>query len=99
MSPDDILSYYTDGYLARFYSHATLTTLLEENGLQVERISVLGQTSELVPLPGKGTVGRLKYAIVNRIPHALAEPALRITGSFLFGIAKKPAHVLGTLLP
>jgi 2-polyprenyl-3-methyl-5-hydroxy-6-metoxy-1,4-benzoquinol methylase len=89
MSIDDVLGFYTDGYVARFYTRKQLTKLIEENGLKSERVSVLGQTSELVPLPGRGWIGRLKYGLVNRIPARLAEGVLRRRGSFLFAIARK----------
>src|SRR5437879_5492275 len=75
MSMDDILSYYTDGYLARFYTRAQLTKLIEDNGLRLESMSVLGQTSELVPLPGKGAIGRVKYALLARFPERVVERA------------------------
>jgi 2-polyprenyl-3-methyl-5-hydroxy-6-metoxy-1,4-benzoquinol methylase len=90
MSMDDILSFYTDGYLARFYTSKQLTKLIEDNGLKTECVSVMGQTSELVPLPGKGSIGKLKYGLVAKIPAGLAEIALRNTGSFLFATASKP---------
>jgi 2-polyprenyl-3-methyl-5-hydroxy-6-metoxy-1,4-benzoquinol methylase len=89
MSMDDILSYYTDGYLARFYNRNQLTQLIEENGLKSEKISVLGQTSELVPLPGNGVLGRLKYRLVPKIPASVAESILSRTGSFIFASARK----------
>jgi 2-polyprenyl-3-methyl-5-hydroxy-6-metoxy-1,4-benzoquinol methylase len=91
MSMDDILSFYTDGYLARFYTRRQLAELIEDNGLQNERISVLGQTSELVPLPGKGRIGQLKYRLVAKIPAGMAETTLKRTGSFLFAVARKPS--------
>lgn len=89
MSKDDILSYYTDGYIARFYTRAALTELIEDNGLRTKSLSVLGQTSELLPLPGKGPVGRLKYAMLDLVPDLIARPALSSFGSFLFAIATK----------
>lgn len=89
MSIADILSFYTDGYVARFYTRKQLTRLIEENNLKTERVSVLGQTSELVPLPDKGMMGRFKYGLVGRIPPGLAEMLLRRTGSFLFAVARK----------
>jgi hypothetical protein len=80
---------YTDGYVARFYTRTQLASLIEDNGLNTERVSVLGQTSELLQLPGKGLIGRLKYGLVARILARLAESALRRTGSFLFAVARK----------
>lgn len=89
MSVDEILSYYTDGFVARFYTRQQLADSIRQNGLGVQAIEVLGQTSELVPLPGRGLFGRLKYDLVARIPDALARPALSTMGSFLFAVARK----------
>ncbi len=88
---DQILSFYTDGYIARFYSRSSLTKLIENNGLVVDRISVLGQTSELLPLPGSGALGRFKYAMVDKIPKQVALSLLSSAGSFIFGFARKPS--------
>jgi len=87
MSTDEILSYYTDGFIARFYNQKSLKTLLEANGLRLVSVTALGQTSELVPLPGTGLSGSLKYGIVSRIPDAFASSLLYRTGSFLFAVA------------
>ena len=87
MSTDEILSYYTDGFIARFYDQKSLKTLLEANGLRLLSATPLGQTSELVPLPGTGLTGSLKYGIVSKIPDAFASSVLRKTGSFLFAVA------------
>ena len=91
MSMDDILSFYSDGYLARFYTRKQLRKLIETNGLCCERISVMGQTSELVPLRGTGKMGKLKYRLVPNIPAGLAESVLKRAGSFLFAVARKPS--------
>src|SRR4030095_1030489 len=84
MSIRDILSYYTDGYIARFFTRSELQDLLMQSGLNVKSVSPLGQTSELVPLPGKGAIGKLKYAVVARLPRDLPARALLRSGSFLF---------------
>jgi 2-polyprenyl-3-methyl-5-hydroxy-6-metoxy-1,4-benzoquinol methylase len=90
MSIDDILSYYTDGYIARFYNKIQMTRLIEDNGLEMREIRVLGQSSEILPIPGSGAIGRLKYWLLPRLPDKLVERALRSVGSFLFGVAQKP---------
>ncbi len=87
----DILSFYTDGYVARFYTKRELRTLIEDNTLRIGSLSVLGQTSELLPLPGKGSLGQLKYNLLARFPAVVSERALRHIGSFLFAIARKDA--------
>ncbi len=89
MSIDEILSFYTDGYLARFYNRAELKNLVADNGLQVREISILGQTSELLPLPGKGKFAALKCSLVEKIPQHISEWALSAAGSFLFAVAYK----------
>lgn len=89
MSRADILSYYTDGFLARFYDREQLRARIEENGLTSKSIAVLGQTSELIPLPGRGAFGRIKDSLLQRVPDWLAKAALRRVGSFLFAIAEK----------
>jgi len=87
MSADEVLSYYTDGFIARFYDPKSLKRLLEANGLRMVSTTSLGQTSELVPLPGTGLTGSLKYGIVSKIPDSLATSVLTRTGSFLFAVA------------
>jgi len=87
MSADEVLSYYTDGFIARFYDQKSLKRLLEANGLRMLSTTALGQTSELVPLPGTGLTGSLKYGIVSKIPDSLARNILTRTGSFLFAVA------------
>lgn len=90
MSVDEILSFYTDGYIAHFYTPKQLTKLLEGNGFSCKQLSLLGQTSELVPLPGRGITGKLKHGLVKSIPAGLVESVLSRTGSFLFAEAGKP---------
>jgi hypothetical protein len=90
MSTSDILSYYTDGYLAKFYTRAALSELLVRNGCEVSKVFKLGQTSELVPIPGIGLLGDLKRMFVSRLPDRFVEYVLRSLGSFLFAIATKP---------
>lgn len=89
MTVPDILSYYTDGYIARFYTRRELRLLLVANGFGVDSISTFGQTSELVPLPGTGLTGSLKRYIVSKVPDKVAEYLLTSLGSFLFAVAFK----------
>jgi ubiquinone/menaquinone biosynthesis C-methylase UbiE len=93
MSVNDILSYYTDGYVARYYTSSELSQLINANGLKTVSTSVLGQTSEVLPLPGAGIVGRFKYALLPKLPRALIERFLRSAGSFLFAVAIKPETI------
>jgi 2-polyprenyl-3-methyl-5-hydroxy-6-metoxy-1,4-benzoquinol methylase len=89
MSVQEVLSFYTDGYLARFYTRRELRELLVRGGFAKVDTKVLGQKSELLPLPGKGVSGRVKYALLRILPDALAEAALSVAGYFLFAIAHK----------
>lgn len=89
MSAQEVLSFYTDGYSARFYSRKELSDFLRRCGFCQIETHVLGQKSELIPLPGKGLVGRLKQALMRALPDALVEPALSVAGYFLFAIARK----------
>ena len=93
MSMNDILSYYTDGYIARYYTRHELSHLINANGLKTESTSILGQTSELLPLPGAGITGRFKSALLQQLPKALTGRVLRSVGSFLFAVAIKPETI------
>jgi 2-polyprenyl-3-methyl-5-hydroxy-6-metoxy-1,4-benzoquinol methylase len=89
MSVHEVLSFYTDGYQARFYTRHELCELLTRSGFLRVETQVLGQKSELVPLPGNGVSGRVKYALLRVLPDGLSEGALSVAGYFLFAIACK----------
>lgn len=89
MSLDDIRNYYTDGYIARFYTRSELSEMMLKCGLRTQDVRVLGQKSELLPLTGKGRIGRLKSALLKRFPDSVAELILARAGTFLFVIANK----------
>ena len=89
MSVQQVLSSYSDGYLARFYTRRELRELLMHCGFSQVDTRVLGQKSELLPLPGKGASGRVKHALLRILPDGLAERALSVAGYFLFAIARK----------
>jgi hypothetical protein len=91
MSREEVLSYYTDGYMARFYTRHELRELLTHCGFSPVKICVLGQKSELIPLPGKGASGRLKQVLLRSLPDRLAERMLSVAGYFLFAAAQKSA--------
>jgi len=91
MSAQEVLSFYTDGYLARFYTRRELRELLLHCGFSGVETRVLGQKSELLPLPGRGASGRLKQTLLRGLPDALAERALSVAGYFLFAIARRDA--------
>jgi 2-polyprenyl-3-methyl-5-hydroxy-6-metoxy-1,4-benzoquinol methylase len=89
MSVQEVLSFYTDGYLARFYTRKELRELLKRGGFSSVETKVLGQKSELLPLPGKGVLGRVKHGLLRITPNFLAERALSVAGYFLFATARK----------
>lgn len=91
MSPADMVSHYSDGYVARSYTREEFASLLRRCGFADVTTSVVGQTSEIVPLPGRGVFGRMKSALVSAIPGPLAETVLSRLGYFLFATARKPA--------
>jgi 2-polyprenyl-3-methyl-5-hydroxy-6-metoxy-1,4-benzoquinol methylase len=91
MSSQDVFDLYSDGYIARFYSASEFVNMLTRNGFAIDDVRILGQKSELVPIPGNGILGRFKYAVVPIIPNSLAECVLSFVGGFLFVTAEKPA--------
>ncbi len=93
MSLDDVQNYYTDGYIARFYTRSSLTHLLRCGGLETVETRIVGQKSELLPLPGKGLSGRLKSSLLRSIPDGAATFVLSRAGMFLFGTAIKNPHL------
>lgn len=90
LSTEDVFNIYSDGYYARFYTAAEFSRLLKEHGFSIADVKILGQKSELVPLPGSGLTGRVKYSIVPAISDDLAEKVLAFVGGFLFVTAQKP---------
>ena len=88
MSVQDVLSHYTDGYLAQFYTRREFRDLLQRCGFSRVETSVLGQKSELIPLPGKGAGGYLKQALLRSLPDSVAESVLSRAGYFLFAVAR-----------
>jgi 2-polyprenyl-3-methyl-5-hydroxy-6-metoxy-1,4-benzoquinol methylase len=92
MSVQDILSFYSDGYLARFYTRSEIVEMLGRCGFPLSDTHVLGQKSELLPLPGKGASGRVKSALLTRFSDRFAERLLSAVGSFLFVMARRGPH-------
>jgi 2-polyprenyl-3-methyl-5-hydroxy-6-metoxy-1,4-benzoquinol methylase len=89
MSVQQVLSTYTDGYMAHFYTRRELSELLMRCGFSKVDTKVMGQKSELLPLPGKGVSGRVKHALLRILPDWVAERTLSAAGYFLFAIARK----------
>jgi 2-polyprenyl-3-methyl-5-hydroxy-6-metoxy-1,4-benzoquinol methylase len=91
MSIEDVLSHYSDGFLAHFYTRREMRDLLIRCGFSVLETRILGQKSELIPLPGNGASGRLKQILLRALPDAAAERVLSVAGFFLFANAGKSA--------
>lgn len=89
MSMEEVLNFYSDGYIARFYTKDQLTKLLRDYGFAKVELYILGQKSELIPIPGAGLVGRMKYDILEAIPDDIAKYVLSKVGNFLFAVASK----------
>jgi 2-polyprenyl-3-methyl-5-hydroxy-6-metoxy-1,4-benzoquinol methylase len=88
MTVQDVLGHYTDGYLAQFYTQGEFRDLLQRCGFSHAETSVLGQKTELIPLPGSGASGYLKRALLRCLPDSVAESILSRLGYFLFAIAR-----------
>jgi 2-polyprenyl-3-methyl-5-hydroxy-6-metoxy-1,4-benzoquinol methylase len=91
LSAQDVFNIYSDGYMARFYWAKEFESMLARNGFEVRDTRMLGQKSELIPIPGIGVLGRMKYGILPIIPDSVAELILSIVGGFLFVTADKSA--------
>jgi 2-polyprenyl-3-methyl-5-hydroxy-6-metoxy-1,4-benzoquinol methylase len=89
MSLEDIRNCYTDGYIARFYTRSEFSEILRGCGFRTIQMRILGQKSELLPLPGKGLSGRLKSTLLRGIPNRAAELVLSSAGMFLFATVTK----------
>jgi ubiquinone/menaquinone biosynthesis C-methylase UbiE len=86
-SVEALLRTSTDGWLARHFTSRTLAEMLENCGLSDIKVQVLGQRSELVPLPG--SLGLLKEAVQRRLPDAVVRAILRHVGWYLLATAIK----------
>jgi 2-polyprenyl-3-methyl-5-hydroxy-6-metoxy-1,4-benzoquinol methylase len=89
----DMLSHYSDGYVARWYNRPGLARLLHEGGFASTRAFVLGPKGELILLPRRWN--RLAARMVAAIPDAMAEAVLARVGSWLFTVATKGGSDLG----
>lgn len=77
----------TDGAIARYYSEAEWQQELEDAGLTVDDINVLGMKSAILPIPGS----KLKYTILDKVPSSFSRfltNDLRM-GSFLVSTVHK----------
>lgn len=83
MSQQDLVTHYTDGYVAKHYTRHQVSRLF--SGFRNLRIHIFGQKSELVPIPASG----LKTIIIKAIPNSLAAWFFKRFGWFLFAEIEK----------
>jgi ubiquinone/menaquinone biosynthesis C-methylase UbiE len=89
MSVDDVLSHYSDGFLARHYTRRAFTELLQQAGFRGVHTRILGQRIELIPLPGRGPLGAMKRSLVRAVPDRMSTAVLSRLGWFLFATARR----------
>lgn len=89
MSVLDVLTHYSDGYIARHYTGTSLSRLLVSSGFEEVSTRVLGQRSEMLPMPGVGPLSRLKQRALRLVPPHLTKAVLSRWGWFLFATARK----------
>lgn len=85
---EETLSFYTDGRVAKYYRVNELTDLFFKD-FEAIKVNIFGQKSELLPIPGKGIIGKVKYTIISIFPDFLANFILCKFGGFLFISAVK----------
>lgn len=83
-----VLNYYSDGRVAKYYKRDEFKNLFEHDFDSIETL-IYGQKTDLVPIPGRGILGKFKTALVRTIPDPLASAILSQVGGFLFLTAKK----------
>jgi len=89
MSLNEIMSFYTDGHLARHYTISEFNELLNKYGFSVREIKILGQRSEIVLLPNIGVLGDIKSYLINNLPDSASKLILSRFGGFLFAVCTK----------
>ena len=84
----ELLQLHTDGAIARFYLPREWRELIESKGFVLESERVMGQKSELFPLPA----GRFKELLMRVTPNAFARFITNTCrqGSFLITTLRKP---------
>jgi ubiquinone/menaquinone biosynthesis C-methylase UbiE len=82
-SPDELANRWSDGVIARHYTHGSLAAALAPRFDDVQT-QVMGQIAEAVPLPR-----RLRRFVAPVIPRRAQEALLRRFGWFLFATARR----------
>ena len=91
MDRDQMMSHYVDGFVARHYDERSFSDLITSCGFAEVRTTVLGQTIEMLPVPGAGPLGPAKQAATRVIPKGVTLRVLGRAGFFLFASAHKPS--------
>lgn len=85
---EETINFYTDGRVAKYYKSSELKNLFSSY-FEITKLQILGQKSDLVPLPGKGFLKNIKHNIIESIPSVFALNILSKIGGFLFICARK----------
>jgi len=88
-SVEEILNHYADGYVAKHYTRKELQNMLTSEGFSDIQVSIIGQKSEVVPIPSRGVLRKLKPALLTMFPNSIAKFVLSFAGGMLFAVAKK----------
>ena len=85
----ELVQLHTDGAIARFYLPREWKALVENRGFVLEKACIMGQKSEIFPLPA----GRLKDFLMSIVPDALARFVTNTCrqGSFLVTTLRRAA--------
>ena len=89
MSVEDVLSHYSDGYLARHFTRRDFRELLERVGFRGIATRVLGQRIEMLPFPGRSPLAAMKQRLLRAVPDTVATRVLSRVGWFLFATARR----------
>lgn len=89
MRPREMMSFYADGYAARFYRRKEFAQLLREAGFATVTTHVAGQTTELFPWPGNRVGWKLKAALARSTPPRVTKSILSRAGMLLCAVATK----------
>ncbi len=84
----ETLNAYSDGLMARYFTSSELSSMFRQYFRRVQ-VNIMGQKTDLLPLPAGLGLTRLKARMLDRIPERAAGWVLRRWGGFLFVVAEK----------
>ena len=96
---EETLNYYSDGRIAQYYTREKFEGLFLPYFDSIETC-ILGNKSDLVPIPRFGILGKFKTFLISTIPDSWASAILSRVGGFIFlvagrrsdGCLDKPSH-------